>query len=66
MFGFMVVGILNVVNLEEYSGCRGKHGFAFVVKFLSFLTFSAWTCTSVVPFFVIPLLAFFSPVSFIL
>lgn len=67
MFGFTVVGIFNVVNLEEYSGYRGKNGFAFIVKFLSFPAFlGPWTYTSVVPFFVIPLLGFFSPVSFIL
>lgn len=61
------MGIFNLASLEEYSGYRGIHGFALIVKFLSFPTFlGPWTYTSVVPFFVIPLLGFFSPVSFIL
>lgn len=63
--GFTVVGIFNVVNLEEYSGYRDKCGFVITVKFPSVPPPLLWTHSSVVPFFVIPLLVF-SPVPFIL
>lgn len=59
MSGFTVVGIFNVVNLEEYSGYRDKCGFAITVKFPSVPPPLLWTHSSMVPFFVIPLLVFF-------